>query len=192
MSTPDNDNPTPQTPPAAAPADADDLRAQVAALIALAVSERREAPRKGQSAGSIGWIAAVTALLAALGSALGASQSLYSSTQASKIQQDIMDRQEKLDVNDRRGGENSRIGNLFTFYGESCAGIPLDEIDKWDKYDRCVFQTKPGQPPGDYRLIPDNVRLACLKQGEVNMCGRRPLPSTQPSPAGAATATPAQ
>lgn len=147
-----------------------DLQEQVAALIALTVSERSAPVRKDKWSSSIGWIAAVTALLAAIGSSLGASQSLYMSTQISATQQEINARQRNLDLLGRRGAENSRIGNLYVFNPTLyCGQIPSDDNNKWDAYGRCVFQTPIGQEPtGDFLRIPDDKRIYCLK--EIKMC----------------------
>lgn len=163
--------------PEAEPEGVTDLREQVAALIALAISERTDSGRKGKgAAGSIGWIAAVTALLAAVGSSLGASQSLYMSTQISETQRQIIARQERLDLEGRRTSENARIGNLFTFYQEACGQIPSDDTSKWNEYARCIFQTPVGQTPtGDFLQISDPKRVECLKL--IKMCGTRSLTS---------------
>ena len=175
MITSSSDKTNPELSPEAKPEGASDLREQVAALIALTISERTDSGRKGKWASSIGWIAAVTALLAAVGSSLGASQSLYMSTQISETQRQINARQERLDLEGRRTAENARIGNLFTFYQEACGQIPQDDTTRWDEYGRCVFQTPTGQSPtGDFLQISDSKRIECLKLSK--MCGPRPLP----------------
>ena len=176
MSTSSNDKTSSELPPEANSGGITDLREQVAALIALTISERTDSMRKGKgAAGSVGWIAAVTALLAAIGSSLGASQSLYMSTQINETQRQINARQKRLDLEGSRTAENSRIGNLY-LYQKSCGAIPLDDTTKWNEYARCVFQTPTGQlPEGDFLQISDNKRFECLNL--IKMCGFRELPS---------------
>jgi len=150
----------------------DELRSQVAALIALAVKEKPSQPDGwGTKAGTI------VSVIAAFGALLGAIQALYVSTQASETQREINEtqkeivlRQGKLDLDARLGAENARIGNIYVHQSQkTCGQLPLDDRDKWNQYCQCLF---PGQTSctveSRFVEIGDDKRISCLTT--LNMC----------------------
>jgi len=146
-----------------------DLRDQVAALIALTVKDRGNVSR------IVGVIAAFTAFVAAIGSLVGSYQSLYVSMQTSQTQREIQERQkqldarqDKLDWRDHLGFENTRIGNVWISNPDmSCGAIPGDEEEKWQSYCTCLFG---GNCTRDhnFRKVEDQKRLQCLVQ--IGIC----------------------
>jgi hypothetical protein len=146
-----------------------DLRDQVAALIALTVKDRGNVSR------IISFIVAFTAFVAAIGSLVGSYQSLYVSIQTSQTQREIQERQkiidarqDVLDVRDRRGFENTRIGNLWIANPDiSCGAIPADEDLKWQSYCTCIFGEHCTRDH-NFRQVEDQKRLQCLRQ--INIC----------------------
>ena len=146
-----------------------DLRNQVAALIALTVKDRGNVSR------IVSYIVAFTAFVAAIGSLFGSYQSLYVAIQTSQTQREIQERQKKidarqdeLDLRDRRGFENTRIGNLWISNPDiSCGAIPADEDQKWQSYCTCIFGgifTR----DHNFRQVEDQKRLQCLIQ--IGIC----------------------
>lgn len=187
----------PNTPDPMAPPAQDDVRTALNALLALALTERKEAIESAKKeaaagAGSKGITTIVVALVGAVATLASAYTAIISAATASRAEerasnsearasnlQDRLDskqqefdrRQVELNHQGRLSNENARIGNLYHYRPDAgnCRTIPQDETGVWNRYCDCLHGAGGGGCEGrDLRLRSDDDRMRCLN--ELRLC----------------------